>query len=103
MRATQLNQTTTVTNGNVTTTSTGSQLGSTLQDAAIQSLLNATGGFGGVATQLGKNGILGAIINAVKSDTDSQYPVDAVGDRDGQPERRRSWSDRKFRSRPARR
>lgn len=68
---TTLNQTTTTTNGNVTTTSTGSQLGTTLQDAAIQSLLNATGGFGGVATQLGKNGILGAIINAVRTDTDS--------------------------------
>jgi general secretion pathway protein D len=33
--------------------------------------MNATGGFGGVATQIGRNGIFGAIINAVKSDTDS--------------------------------
>src|SRR3546814_9518802 len=28
-------------------------------------------GFGGIATQLGDNGVLGAIINAVRSDTDS--------------------------------
>lgn len=69
--ATQLNQTTTVINDGVTTTTNGSQLGTGLQDAAVQSLLNATGGFAGVATQLGKNGLLGAIINAVRSDTDS--------------------------------
>ena len=69
--ATQLKQTTTTTNGGVTTTTNGSALGTSLQDAAVQSLLNATGGFGGVATQLGKNGLLGAIINAVRSDTDS--------------------------------
>ncbi len=69
--ATKLDQTTTTVNGQVTTTTTGSALGTTLQDAAVQSLLNATGGFGGVATQLGKNGLLGAIINAVRSDTDS--------------------------------
>ena len=37
----------------------------------VDSLLNATGGFGGVATNWGKNGFLGAIVNAVKSDTDS--------------------------------
>src|SRR3546814_10824598 len=43
----------------------------TLQEAAVSSLLNATGGFGGIATQLGDNGVLGAIINAVRSDTDS--------------------------------
>ncbi|MES2753847.1 MAG: type II secretion system secretin GspD [Pseudomonadota bacterium] len=69
--ATQVtNTTSTVSNGVVTSTTTP-VFGTGLQDAAIQSLLNATGGFGGVATQLGKNGILGAIINAVRSDSDS--------------------------------
>ncbi|ANI78822.1 MULTISPECIES: type II secretion system secretin GspD [Sphingobium] len=66
--------TTTVVNGGVTTTTTtteNSNLASTLQQAAVDSLMNATGGFGGVATQIGRNGIFGAIINAVRSDTDS--------------------------------
>jgi len=69
--ATQLTTTTTSTTGSTVTTGTVSQLGNTLQEAAISSLLNATGGLGGVATTLGRNGVLGAIINAVKSDTDS--------------------------------
>ena len=69
--ATQLNQTTTTVNGTTTVTSNNSQLGTSLQEAAVSSLLNATGGFAGVATQLGKNGLLGAIINAVRSDTNS--------------------------------
>lgn len=66
--------TTTVVNGGVTTTTTStenSSLSNTLQQAAVDSLMNATGGFGGVATQIGRNGIFGAIINAVRSDTDS--------------------------------
>lgn len=66
--------TTTVVNGGVTTTTTtteNSGLASSLQQAAVDSLMNATGGFGGIATRLGSNGIFGAIINAVKSDTDS--------------------------------
>ena len=65
--------TTTVNGGVVTTTTTteNSQLANTLQQAAVDSLMNATGGFGGVATQIGRNGIFGAIINAVRSDTDS--------------------------------
>ncbi|KXU29527.1 type II secretion system protein GspD [Sphingobium sp. 22B] len=60
-------------NGTVTTTTShnSSDLETTLQQAAVDSLMNATGGFGGVATSLGRNGIFGAIINAVKSDTDS--------------------------------
>ncbi|WP_461158499.1 type II secretion system secretin GspD [Sphingobium sp. TomMM35A] len=73
--ANELGKTTTTTvNGGVTTTTTtteNSQLASTLQQAAVDSLMNATGGFGGVATQIGRNGIFGAIINAVRSDTDS--------------------------------
>ncbi|GLV25662.1 type II secretion system secretin GspD [Sphingobium sp. Cam5-1] len=73
--ANELGKTTTTTvNGGVTTTTTtteNSQLANTLQQAAVDSLMNATGGFGGVATQIGRNGIFGAIINAVRSDTDS--------------------------------
>ncbi|HKT76912.1 MAG TPA: type II secretion system secretin GspD [Sphingobium sp.] len=74
--ARELGNNTTVTtqaNGTVTTTTShnSSQLETTLQQAAVDSLMNATGGFGGVATRLGSNGIFGAIINAVKSDTDS--------------------------------
>lgn len=65
---------TTVVNGGVVTTTEeteNSGLSNTLQQAAVDSLMNATGGFGGIATRLGSNGIFGAIINAVKSDTDS--------------------------------
>ncbi|MDX3908856.1 MAG: type II secretion system secretin GspD [Sphingobium sp.] len=69
--ATRLNQSTTTVNGTTTVTQNTSQLGNTLQEAAVSSLLNATGGFGGIATRLGDNGALGAIINAVRSDTDS--------------------------------
>jgi general secretion pathway protein D len=74
--ANRLNQsTTTVTAPDGTTTSTSqtenSALANTLQVAAANSLLNATGGLGGIATTIGKNGIFGAIINAVKSDTNS--------------------------------
>jgi len=54
-----------------TTTRENGDLSNTLQQAAVDSLMNATGGFGGIATQLGNHGIFGAIINAVKSDTDS--------------------------------
>lgn len=46
-------------------------LASTLQQAAFQSLQSATGVIGGLGTNLGRNGIFGAIINAVKSDTES--------------------------------
>ncbi|WP_257541281.1 type II secretion system secretin GspD [Sphingobium sp. CFD-1] len=54
-----------------TTTRENGDLSNTLQQAAVDSLMNATGGFGGIATQLGNHGIFGAIVNAVKSDTDS--------------------------------
>lgn len=60
-------------NGTITTTeeTENGQLSSSLQQAAVDTLLSASGGFGGVATNWGRNGIFGAIINAVKSDTDS--------------------------------
>ncbi len=63
-------QTTTV-DGNVTTTTRRSPLGDSLQQAAAQSILNATGGFGGVALDIGRNAVFGAIINAVQNDTES--------------------------------
>lgn len=74
--ATQLGTTkTTVTAADGTTTTTETQtnsdLASTLQQAAVDSLGSATGIIGGFGTQIGKNGIFGAIINAVKSDTES--------------------------------
>ncbi|MBO9670290.1 MAG: type II secretion system secretin GspD [Sphingobium sp.] len=74
--ATKLNErTTTVINPNGSTTTTteteNTELANELQKGAVSALQNATGGFGGVATQLGKNGIFGAILSAVQSDTKS--------------------------------
>lgn len=46
-------------------------LASQLQSAAIASLQSATGGIAGLGGSIGSNGIFGAIINAVKSDTNS--------------------------------
>jgi general secretion pathway protein D len=74
--ATQLGTTKTTivaADGTTTTTETAqnSELASTLQQAAVASLQSATGGFGGIATQLGNNGLFGAIINAVRSDSTS--------------------------------
>jgi general secretion pathway protein D len=54
-----------------TTTRENGDLASSLQQAAVDSLRNATGGFGGIATGLGNNGLFGAIINAVRSDSTS--------------------------------
>ena len=69
------NNTTVVTEATGTKTTTtsrnNSELGTTLQQAAFDSLTSASGIIGGLGTQIGKNGIFGAIINAVKSDTDS--------------------------------
>ncbi|CAN5351455.1 type II secretion system secretin GspD [soil metagenome] len=68
-------QTTTVVAADGTTTTTtipqSGELSTTLTQAAINSLTAATGGIAGLGGQIGKNGIFGAIINAVKSDTDS--------------------------------
>jgi general secretion pathway protein D len=63
-------QTTTNTDGTVTTTY-DTPLGQGITDAAVQSILSATGGFGGAVIDVGKNALFGAIINAVKSDTES--------------------------------
>ena len=69
--AEELASKTTTVNGNVTTTTQRSPLGDSLQQAAAQSLLNATGGFGGLALDIGNDAIFGTIINAVQNDTES--------------------------------
>ncbi len=69
--AEELSRETTTVNGNVTTTTQRSPLGDSLQQAAAQSILNATGGFGGFALDIGKDAIFGTIINAVQNDTES--------------------------------
>jgi general secretion pathway protein D len=69
--ARELDRTTTTVNGDVVTTTTSSGASETLAQAAVNSILNATGGIGGFATSIGRNGIFGAIINAVKSDSTS--------------------------------
>lgn len=69
--AREIDQTTTIINGETVTTSTGSELSNTLQQAAAASLLATTGGLGGIATNLGRDGVLGAIVNAVQSDSKS--------------------------------
>ncbi len=63
-------QTTTNTDGTVTTTF-DRPLGRGITDAAVQSILTASGGFGGAVIEVGKNALFGAIINAVRSDTES--------------------------------
>jgi general secretion pathway protein D len=69
--ARELDRTQTVTNGTVTTTTTSSPASDQLAQAAVNSILAATGGIGGFATTIGNNGIFGAIINAVRSDSTS--------------------------------
>ena len=54
-----------------TRTTTNSGLQDALQQAAVDTISAATGGIGGIVTSLGGDGIFGAIINAVKSDTES--------------------------------
>ena len=61
--------TTTVANG-VTTTVTNNNPSDQLTQSAISSIIGSTGGFGGFGGQIGST-IFGAIINAVKSDTQS--------------------------------
>jgi general secretion pathway protein D len=69
--ARELGRTTTTINGATVTTSTNSATGDALEQAAVSSLLNAAGGFGGFAGKLGGNAIFATIINAVKSDNTS--------------------------------
>ena len=69
--ADQFDRSTTTVNGTLTTTTTNSTVGDQLRTNAATSILGARGGFSGFATDLGSNAVLGAIINAVQSDTES--------------------------------
>jgi general secretion pathway protein D len=68
--ARQLNTTTTTINGSTVTTSTNSTLSDSLAQQAANSILGAGGGIFGAGGQSGST-IFGGIINAVKSDTNS--------------------------------
>lgn len=67
----QLGRTTTTNTDGTVTTTTDRPLGDNITDAAVQSVLQATGGFAGGLIDIGKNAVFGAILNAVKSDTQS--------------------------------
>ena len=69
--ADQLNQTTTVINGDTVTTSTNSAAGDLLRENAASKVLAARGGYSGFLTDLGGGTYLGALINAVQSDKNS--------------------------------
>ena len=68
--ADRLRKTTTTVDGEVVTTTQSSSLADTLQEAAAAEILGAGGGLAGIGFRAG-NAILGAIVNAVKSDTES--------------------------------
>ena len=68
--AEKLRTTTTTVNGQVVTTNQSSPVADALQEAAVNSVLGATGGIAGLAVRAG-DAILGAIVNAVKSDSKS--------------------------------
>jgi general secretion pathway protein D len=68
--AERLRTTTTTVNGQVVTTNQSSPVADALQEAAVNSVLGATGGIAGLAVRAG-DAILGAIVNAVKSDSKS--------------------------------
>lgn len=63
--------TTTTVNGTTTTTTSGNTNGSTLLQGALGAINAATGGTAGGAISLGGNAYLGAIINAVSQDNQS--------------------------------
>jgi general secretion pathway protein D len=67
----ELSRQTTTIDGNIVTTTTQNPLGPGVTEAATASILGATGGLGGIATEIGRNAVFGAIINAVRSDTNS--------------------------------
>ncbi|WP_156678579.1 type II secretion system secretin GspD [Sphingomonas profundi] len=69
--ARQLNQTTTTVNGTTTVTQTSNSVSDSLAQAAVSSILGAAGGFAGFASKIGNDGLFATIINAVKSDTQS--------------------------------
>ena len=69
--ADSLDSTTTVINGDTVTTSTNSAVSDFLRENAAKSVLGARGGYSGFYTDLGNNRYLGAIINAVERDSES--------------------------------
>lgn len=69
--ADEIDQSTTVLNGDTVTTTTNGVAGDLLRANGVNSILGARGGFSGFATDLGNNSILGALVNAVQEDTDS--------------------------------
>lgn len=69
--ARELATSTTTVNGTTTVTTTDNAVSDALAQSAVNSILSAGGGFGGIATTLGRDAIFGTIINAVKSDTTS--------------------------------
>jgi general secretion pathway protein D len=69
--ADQFDTSTTTTTTTATTTTTNSSVGDALRQNAADAVLGARGGFGGFATSLGGSAVLGAIINAVQSDSNS--------------------------------
>ncbi|WP_443019845.1 type II secretion system secretin GspD [Sphingomonas adhaesiva] len=60
----------TAADGTRTETTTNNSASNTLTQSAINSIIGSTGGFGGFGGQIGQT-VFGAIINAVKSDTQS--------------------------------
>ena len=68
--ANKLNSSTTTINGSTVTTSTNSALSDTLAQTAANSILGA-GSFAGFAAKIGGDALFATIINAVKSDTES--------------------------------
>lgn len=69
--ANDLDETTTVINGDTVTTSNNSQVGDFLRQNAANRILGARGGYTGFAADIGNNRVLGAIINAVQEDSES--------------------------------
>ena len=68
--AQDLRTTTTTVNGEVVTTTERSPIADALEEAAAQEILGISGGVAGIGIRAG-NAILGAIVNAVKADTNS--------------------------------
>ena len=69
--ADEIDQTTTVINGDVVTTSTNSAASDLLRQNAIGALGQAQGGYFGGIADIGNNRALGVLINAVKADSNS--------------------------------
>ncbi len=69
--ADEFDTTTTTTTDTATTTTTNSAVGDKLLENAADAILGSRGAFTGFATTLGGDTILGAIINAVQRDSDS--------------------------------